>query len=161
MHDNIDHPIEVPTSTIPAPAPKKPTKKHKVTDWLHDHQLTIRGEKSLWIAVITQALMDALHRATTAESLYHKHEAIRWLSDNSRDFIDVCLNAGLDPDMVRRRAKRAISNPCAWRAAPGTGKRYHERRGYRERIKAKQTTETPTRPAVPESAIILYGPWRQ
>src|SRR5947208_1331494 len=96
----------------------------------------MRGETSLWVAVITQAMMDALSRCNNAEATYHKHEAIHWLTGNSRDFITVCLFAGLDPDYVRRKSKRALAAPRPWRAEAGKGKRYLERKVYRQNLKA-------------------------
>ena len=99
----------------------------------------VRGERALWAAVITQAMMDALSKSRNPEIQYHKHEAIRWLTGNSKDFQDVCLLADMDPDYVRRSAKRALVAPRAWRAEAGQGKRYHERKAYRQRLK----TQTP------------------
>ena len=58
-----------------------------------------------------------------------------WLTGNSRDFRMVCECAGFDPGYVRRMAKRALSSPRKWRADPGQGKRYLERREYRRKVK--------------------------
>jgi hypothetical protein len=101
--------------------------------WLHDAYNSARGETALWVAVITQAMMDGLSRCRKTESKYRKHEATVWLTNNSKDFIDVCLCAGLNPDYVRRKAKQLLSSPRPWRAAAGEGKRYEERRRYREK----------------------------
>ena len=98
----------------------------------------IRGERAVWVAVITQAMMDALSRAKNAEARYHKEEAIRWLTGNSKDFVTVCLFAGFDPDYIRMRAKRALAAPTLWRAEPGKGKRYLERKAYREKLKSQK-----------------------
>ncbi len=95
----------------------------------------VYGESSLWGAVITQALMDALSKARHSEASFNKDEAIRWLTSNSTDFITVCQFAGYDPDYVRKKAKKAIANPVPWRAEPGKGKRYLERREYRRKQK--------------------------
>lgn len=105
--------------------------------WLQESNRMAHGEVALWVAVITQALMDALSRCKKPESQYQKHEAIRWLTGNSRDFIDVCLSAGMDPNYVRKKAKKAIYSPKSWRAEPGKGKRYLERKRYREKQKLK------------------------
>jgi hypothetical protein len=104
----------------------------------------VRGESAMWAAVITQALMDALSKARTTDSSYHKQEAIHWLTGNSNDFTTVCLLAGFDPDYVRKKAKRAIANPVPWRAEPGKGKRYHERREYRQRQLEKENNQFPS-----------------
>lgn len=101
------------------------------------------GEAALWAAVITQALMDALHRPTTAEATYFKHEATVWLTENNRDFRMVCECAGFDPGYVRRMAKRALTSPRKWRADPGHGPRYLERRESRQRIKEEKSCLAP------------------
>lgn len=80
-----------------------------------------RGERALWRAVITQALMDAASNSRKAEARYHKHEALHWLSGRSEDFATVCQNAGLEPDYVRRMARRALASGCKWRAEAGAG----------------------------------------
>lgn len=114
---------------------KKNTKKPKLSpiDFLGKSYDSTRGETALWSAVITQALMDALSKSRSAEALYHKHTAIAWLTGNGKDFTMVCLCAGFDPDYVRKKAKRAITCPQRWRAEPGKGKRYLERKKYRNK----------------------------
>ncbi|MDE3016957.1 MAG: hypothetical protein KGI29_08590 [Pseudomonadota bacterium] len=111
------------------------SRHRRPVEWPNDPYNHARGETALWAAVITQAMMDALSRAVTAEVKYFKHEATVWLTGNSRDFRTVCECAGFDPGYVRRMAKRALSSPRQWRAEPGTGKRYLERREYRRRNK--------------------------
>lgn len=101
-------------------------------EWMIGSFNLAHGETALWIAVIMQAMLDALSRATHSEARFYKYEALCWLTGNSRDFIEVCLLAGLEPGYVRRKAKRALSSPIRWRADPGKGKRYLERRAYRE-----------------------------
>jgi len=135
---------------------KLKTKRHKVKhfDWISDQNHQVRGETALWAAVITQAMMDALSKADNSEANYHKFEAINWLTGNSKNFITVCHHAGLDPDYVRRKAKRALSSPVAWRAEAGKGKRYHERKSYRKRLKPTKDTEPS-----PTGCTIITGPW--
>ena len=110
----------------------------------------------MWVAVITQAMMDALSRSKQAEARYYKQEAIHWLSDNSRDFVEVCLLAGLSPDYVRTKAKRAMVKPTSWRAAPGKGRRYLERKAYRKSLKKSPASESASPPV---RAQVLIGPW--
>lgn len=118
------------------------------------------AEQSMWIGVIMQAMMDALNLARDSESLYNKTEAIHWLTGNSRDFVDVCLYAGLDPDYVRRKAKKAMLSPVAWRAAPGCGKRYHERKAKRKaRAALASKAEAISYPALSPGNVI-NGPWK-
>lgn len=134
--------------------------------WLDEPYNSVRGETSLWVAVITQAMMDALSRSRHPEQQYHKQEALRWLTENSKDFHIVCYYAGMDPDYVRRKAKKSLVSPVAWRAAPGQGKRYLERRTYRQRIKKvrgmtnnEEDMRCDPLPAAGECQIIA-GPWR-
>ena len=164
----MDTPILEPATTIsPPPSPtqtNQPTgrtknkRKRKETgvQWLDDAHNPTRGESSLWIAVITQAMMDALSQSRGSEAMYHKNEATIWLTENRKDFIDVCLLAGLCPDYVRRKAKKAIASPKNWRAAPGEGKRYHERR---RRLEKGRTKPAPDKGDELPQAIILKGPW--
>lgn len=76
----------VRTKKITAPATEKnlstanrivtPTKKYKHTHslmWLEEVYNTARGETALWVAVITQAMMDALSRCKKSESRYQKY----------------------------------------------------------------------------------------
>ena len=127
-------------------------------DWLSDPNQPVRGEQALWVAVITQAMMDALSRASSSEARYHKNEAINWLTGNSKDFVTVCLHAGLDPNYVRRKAKRSLLNPQNWRADAGKGKRYEERKAYRKRKKLEKHP-TPIAAAAPEGNVIC-GHWQ-
>lgn len=83
----------------------------------------VRGEESLWLAVITQALMDAASKSQKPELLYHRNEARHWLLNGSSDFCTVCQLAGIDPDYTRRMAKRALARDCKWRNAPGEGRK--------------------------------------
>lgn len=86
-------------------------------------------------------MQDALSKCKKAESIYQKHEATIWLTDNSKDFVDVCLCAGMNPDYVRSKAKKTLAKPTLWRAEAGTGKRYEERKKYRikQREEAQKT----------------------
>ncbi len=129
--------------------------------WFEGHQSAVRGETALWVAVITQALMDALNRSKHPEHRYHKQAAIQWLTGNSRDFHWVCEMADLDPNCVRRKAKRALLSPVAWRAAPGKGARYHERKEHRQRMKNTKTRKTDNEdaPGASVRALIISGPW--
>lgn len=77
----------------------------------------VKGEMALWTAVITQALMDAGSGSRKPEAQHEKAKAIRWLLGNSEDFVAVCQNAGLDPQYVREKARKAIERGCIWRRA--------------------------------------------
>jgi hypothetical protein len=149
--------LNKPTTAVIKPALTPRKRKSKPYSCADEPYNTVRGESSLWVAVITQAMMDALSRAGSSEALYHKHEAINWLTGNSRDFVLVCLFAGYDPDYIRRRAKRALLTPVSWRAEAGKGQRYHELKAYRKRLKEKALGECEGKPA--GDSIIIVGPW--
>jgi len=103
--------------------------------------------------------MDALSHSKSSEARYHKHEAICWLSSNSRNFIIVCHFANLDPDYVRRKAKRALIAPLAWRAEAGKGSRYLERKAYRQRQKKSEKPSLPLNDINQDVEKIIIGPW--
>lgn len=105
-----------PSTNIPTQRKRKNTSSML---WLEEVYNTARGETALWVAVITQAMMDALSKCKKSESQYSKLEATRWLTDNGKDFIDVCLAAGMNPDYVRRKAKQVLASPSPWRAEAG------------------------------------------
>ena len=141
----------------PKPRREKRPDRSGMFEWEGPYN-TVRGETALWVAVITQAMMDALSRARNSEAMYHKHEAIRWLSDNSKDFRLVCMLAERDPDAIRRQAKRALVSPVSWRAAAGHGKRYNERKAYRQRL--KKCRPKPSSPPPADSGHkVIVGPW--
>lgn len=94
--------------------------------------------ESLYIAIIAQAFMDLNSKSKKSEDLFAKYEATNWLLHNNKDFVAICLAAGMDPDYVRRKAKQNLNKPTQWRATAGQGKRYHERRVYRIKQKEKK-----------------------
>ena len=135
-------------------------KSKKSFSWAEGPHNPTKGEAALWLAVITQAMMDALSNAKNAEAAYYKHEAISWLTGNSKNFIDVCQMAGMDPAYIRKKAKKCLASPTQWRAAPGKGKRYQERRAYRLKVR-KLAVELPEQvPEILDSGKIIQGPWR-
>lgn len=151
-HDQAKH-ASTELAALPPRSKRHRRRKLKPLDWLSELNLPVRGEMALWVAVITQAMMDALSNAKTSEARFHKHEATNWLTGNSKNFITVCHHAGLDPDYVRRKAKRALASPRRWRAEPGKGSRYHERRARR----LEQSAVKSDSPADIDKVIL--GPW--
>jgi hypothetical protein len=132
----------------------KDTKPHDSITGPYD---SARSERSMWVAVITQAMMDALTRSRKPEEQFSKFEAIRWLTGNSADFKTVCMLAGMEPGYVRSRAKKALISETSWRAAAGTGKRYEERKAYRNRHKKEQPYSPDTIP-MPINCMIALAP---
>jgi hypothetical protein len=76
---------------------------------------TSLGERALWRAVITQALIDAGSESKKPEMKFERAQAISWLSGLSPDFSATCLMAGFDPLYIRQKAREAIARGCAWR----------------------------------------------
>lgn len=139
IHDNTFNPATGKTK-LNQGRKRKHAKRRKISfAWMDEPHNPVRGEMALWVAVITQAMMDALSRSRGPEAQYYKHEAINWLTGNSRNFKTVCALAGLDHSYVRSRAKKALVSPAPWRAEAGTGKRYEERKAYRNRLKQQET----------------------
>ena len=87
---------------------------------------SISGERRLWAAVILRAIQDALWRDDDpcgsprqlvwffSDSMRRKYatrirdEAIFWLTIPNHSFSDRCLMAGLDPDVVRTKARKLL-----------------------------------------------------
>lgn len=71
----------------------------------------IRG-RSIWLAVIYQALEDA---TTTkhATAPVERAQARAWLSSMGKDFREVCALAGVEPDQIRARAQHMIAQADA------------------------------------------------
>jgi len=80
--------------------------------------MAILGERALWRAVITQALMDASSQSKKMELKYEKSQAICWLTVSGDDFRTVCENAGYCPYYIREQSIEALKRDCKWRAAP-------------------------------------------
>jgi hypothetical protein len=79
---------------------------------------SILGEKALWQAVITQALMDAGSKSKKMEAKFNRAQAIAWFSKRNPDFQLVCALADRDVDYVFERAHAAIRKDCKWRKNP-------------------------------------------
>lgn len=60
------------------------------------------SEKSLWKAVICQAIEDATTKSAKERKLLAKHRAIKWLTEDNEDFKAVCDLAGYSHKTVRK-----------------------------------------------------------
>lgn len=134
-------PVESHDSTIsdapPPPPPSKPRSRTRHYEVLPERFDPVAGERGVWVAVITQALMDALNRSPAPQAKIWKDQARQWLTEGGAQFVMVCELAGLDPSDIKRRAKKAIVSAKLWRAEPTKGLRYIERKTYRERLKKR------------------------
>ncbi|MSO13471.1 hypothetical protein [Rickettsiales endosymbiont of Trichoplax sp. H2] len=81
------------------------------------HLKEIYAYKSIWRAVITQALMDASSNSKKKFAKKQKIDAIRWLLDDLYvdEFKMVCNLADLDYKNVLVKIKKALANGCKWR----------------------------------------------
>ena len=137
---------------------KEKSKKSKLnySGWNDGPYNTAKGEQALWCAVITQAMIDATSNLRKPETIHQKRDAMRWLIGNSPDFIEVCERAGLHPDYVRKRAKKALANPGSWRTDAGQSARYTERKELRAYKKKIRNMVAPPPALAP---MVLQGPW--
>lgn len=95
------------------------------------------AERGLWHAVILNALRDAQGTRNNAPvvqraSRLYAAQARNWLTSNSRDFVEVCALAGLDPAYVQQQAARVLRDESiSLRAAPARRSRATCARGDR------------------------------
>lgn len=61
-------------------------------------------EREMWAAVLHRAFCDLKGKGKSKEVKMAKRDARDWFIGNSRDFRYVCVQAGVDPDYVRRKA---------------------------------------------------------
>lgn len=146
----------IPLFTSP-PAEKSKRLRKKTNFWPEAPYNAAREEESLWCAVITQAVMDACNNSPDPDWMVIKKNAILWLTGNSEDFIDVCIAAGLDPEHVRKQAKKTLLHPTMWRAEAGCGYRFEYKRQWRKRRKTLR--KTAPRNETPAGACIIVYPF--
>lgn len=72
---------------------------------------TVRG-RTIWLAVIYQALEDATTKRDATHAV-ERAQARAWLSGMGKDFREVCALAGVEPDQVRARAQHMITQADA------------------------------------------------
>ena len=82
---------------------------------LMDQKLKESQEKSMWRAVITQALMDAASRSQKKSEITYKMKALLWLLQDDGDFYEVCHYADFDPVAIRIIIREVLKNGCKWR----------------------------------------------
>jgi len=70
----------------------------------------ISSEQRLWKAVLCQMLYDALSDfENKAMNKNEKEAAERWFIYKTKDFVDVCTNAGFDADYILGKSKKLIN----------------------------------------------------
>ncbi|WP_036264418.1 hypothetical protein [Methylocapsa aurea] len=64
--------------------------------------------RALWTAVITQAFDDSKYIGVDKRAILDRSEARAWLTGHSKDFLDACSLAEVDPDYIRKNARDVI-----------------------------------------------------
>jgi hypothetical protein len=99
------------------------------------HKLSAKcNEENLAKAKIATMFEDLGGRARSGpgERLKLQNDAFRWFFRPS-DFLDWCDTAGYEPEYIRDKARKVFERGLPQvRVAAGTGKRYDERRAYRQ-----------------------------
>lgn len=67
-------------------------------------------ERYLWQRVLEQAFVDATYDGDGVESRRARDTAHSWITNNGKDFKQVCLMAGMDPDFLSDRYKAGQVN---------------------------------------------------
>ncbi len=80
-----------------------------------DQKFLEAPEKSLWRAVITQALMDAASRSQKKSKIAHKMQALQWLLLEDEFFTEVCHYADFEPSVLKVIIEDVLKNGCKWR----------------------------------------------
>ena len=63
--------------------------------------------RSLWRAVIMQALVDATNKSRNKRALCHKNQAKKWLNDKQdHAFIETCVFADMEPNYVQMKINK-------------------------------------------------------
>jgi hypothetical protein len=77
---------------------------------IHMEDKQLLPEQKLWRAVLCQILYDALSDFENKSiSKNEKESAERWLTFKTKDFVDVCENAGFDPDYIQQKTKALLN----------------------------------------------------
>jgi hypothetical protein len=105
-----------------------------------DMYLDPSGAKKLAVAKILTMLQDLAGRSVgdQGEKGYNKIKAYQWFFGGRSDIQEWCDMAERHIDDVRRKAREVYEHGYTWRAAPGQGKRYEERKLYRQRALREQ-----------------------
>lgn len=57
--------------------------------------------RSLWMAVLYRAVVDANYIGRNTNALLDKQQAHSWITSGGKDYLMVCTYAGVDPDFFR------------------------------------------------------------
>ncbi len=77
---------------------------------IQEQELLYEKYKTLWRAVIMQAIIDLKNNGSKNEDRKNKIKAFLWINPNKKDFKTVCERAELNPDFVYKYKLRIINN---------------------------------------------------
>ena len=77
---------------------------------LEDNLARYDKYRSLWRAVILQALLDIKSNSNNDMTNVNKAKAILWINLNKKDFLDVCHRAELSPEKVYKIKLKILEN---------------------------------------------------
>ena len=67
--------------------------------------------RSLWRAVIMQAVVDATNKSKNKRALCHKTQAKQWLNEKQdKAFIETCILAEMEPNYVQMKVNKFFKN---------------------------------------------------
>lgn len=95
-------------------------------------------EVRLWRAVILQVIQDFASQSRNKDAQTAKLHARNWIFGCSHDLHTVCDMADIHPHVLKTVANRIATSGLSWRAPAGKGKRYLERKLYRDRQQTLQ-----------------------
>ncbi len=74
-----------------------------------NHQTT--NVRSLWRAVIMQAVVDATNKSRSKRALCHRTQAKKWLNERKDNtFIETCILAEMEPNYVQMKVDKFFKN---------------------------------------------------
>jgi hypothetical protein len=65
-------------------------------------------EQRLWRAVLAQAMYDLLSDNAEVEEDGYRMLAECWITNKHKDFVEVCRNAGFDPNYIHEQAHKLL-----------------------------------------------------
>lgn len=74
-----------------------------------NEKIESHNERSLWRAVILQAIIDSLSNCKRTEHVLEREKARRWFAEMGENFIMVCTMAGYNPKYVQKKAQDFIA----------------------------------------------------
>lgn len=97
---------------------------HELTGNENGEMIALR---SLWRAVLNQAIMDGRSNSIKSEAKRERANARHWLTTMSEDLREVMENAGVEPLYIQLRMRQTPIEEIQWRKPAGMGWRVQQR----------------------------------